>query len=74
MSKLWIACITQNEEKNIYELIDTFGGFNDKVGGVFVDGHSTDETAEVIRNWGGHVLKRRWTADHYGSSGLGLPS
>jgi hypothetical protein len=62
---LWVAGITQNQEKNIYELINAFGGLeHNRVGTVWVDGGSTDNTTGVITDWGGHILKRRWTNDH----------
>ena len=62
---LWVAGITQNQEQNILELITTFGGTDDKVGTVWVDGGSTDDTVKVIEDWkNGIVLNRKWTNDH----------
>lgn len=64
MSKLWICGICQNNKKELYELLEKVNEAKTHPGILFVDGGSTDETQEVITNWGGQFLRRKWTNDH----------
>lgn len=57
MNKISVAIITQNEEKNIRECLESLR-WADEI--VVVDSGSTDKTQEICRQYGARVFEERW--------------
>jgi len=64
MSKLWLCGICQDNEKEVNELLDMASGRKTDCQLLFIDGGSKDETIKTIMDWGGLILRRKWTNDH----------
>ncbi len=54
MSKLSVALATYNESLNIKKCLEALEGFADEI--IIVDGESTDDTVEIAKKFGAHVI------------------
>ncbi len=69
-SKVTVAIITKNEEKNIAFCIDSVKGWADEV--VVIDGYSDDKTAEIAKSLGAKVVEHRFEGNFARERNLGM--
>lgn len=69
-SKITVAVITKNEEKNIRDCINSVKGWADEI--VVVDGCSDDRTISIAREMGAKVIEHKFEGDFSKERNIGM--
>lgn len=69
-SKITVAIITKNEEKNIARCIDSAKGWADEI--IVVDGYSEDQTVSIAREMGARVIEHKFEGNFAKERNLGI--
>lgn len=69
-SKITVAVITKNEEKNIAKCIDSAGTWADEI--IVVDGYSEDQTVSIAKKMGARVIEHKFEGNFARERNLGI--
>src|SRR3989338_1450780 len=69
-SKITVAVITKNEERNIKGCIDSAKGWADEI--IVVDGYSEDQTVSIAKGMGAKVIEHKFEGNFAKERNLGL--